>query len=172
MPILLTSDDPVVIHAGMEQPHHADCFLTDEQFRARIVKERHKKKRRQRDISRVVHFWSPVPRGVGTAHEIVLAISPSSALVWGPLGEREDGTFERERLTGAEAQQFASQVNAILCAQSLDWIITRPADATFTSRDFPMPGPLLRVCDGTSAASSAINSTPKILRPRRLRPLR
>ena len=168
-PRLVTGDEPVVVNAATGQDHHADCFLTDEQIAARVARERRKKKRLRRDVSRVVHFWSPVPRGVGTAVEVVLPISSRSALVWGPLDDSGDVlTFEREKLAGAEAEHFASRVNDAVCSQALDWIITRPGDTEFRDRSFPEPGPLLRVCDGLNAASDAINTTPKQMRPRRL----
>ncbi len=168
-PRLLVSDEPVVVNVGPGQVHHPDCFLSDEDIQSRIAKERRKKKRRQREVSRIVHFWSPVPRGLGTALEVVLPISPRSALVWGPLSDDGDvGVFEREKFTESESELFAQRVNDALCAQALDWIISTPDDTAFADRSFPELGPLLRVCDGTNAASAAINSTPALMRPRRL----
>lgn len=168
-PLLLTGDEPVIVNASADQIHHTDCFLTDEQLKARAARERRKKKRLQRDVSRVVHFWSPVPRGVGTALEIVLPISPASALVWGESRDGDVLEFDRERLTGEDSRLFASRVNDAICAQALDWIIARPEDTTFDGRDFPEIGPLLHVCDGNNAAASAINTTPTPMRPRRLK---
>jgi len=58
--------------------------------------------------------------------------------------------------------------NEAMCAQALDWIITRMDDDAFRSRDFPPTGPLMRVCDGTNAAAAAINEPPDRFRPHRL----
>jgi hypothetical protein len=58
--------------------------------------------------------------------------------------------------------------NHAMCSQALDWIITRIGDKAFTSKTFPPPGPLMKICDGTNAASLAINQVPDRFRPHRL----
>lgn len=102
---LLIGDEPVLINPGPdEDTHHADCFLTDAEFDAKLARERRKKKgRRRQKIGRVIHFSSTAPRGLGVAPEIVLPISPTAALLWGPLREAPyGGDIRREHLDVAE----------------------------------------------------------------------
>lgn len=169
-PLLLIGDEPVIINDGEgEVHHHPDCFLTDAQIEARFAKERRKKRKRKQEVGRVIHISSTVPRGVGTAVEVVLPISPRSALVWGPLGdENYPPLFEREVLAPEDSERFASIINAATCEHALDWIVTTPRDAEFGGRAFPSVGPLLRVCDGENAAAIAVNAIPSPIRPRRL----
>jgi hypothetical protein len=170
-PRLLIGDDPVLVTPGpKDATHHADCFLTDAQISARIASARRKKKgRRRRDASRIVHFSSTVPRGLGIALEIVLPVSPRAALLWGPLHETPYvGDIIRERLDEAESKRFADLANDAMCEQALDWVVSTPTDMQFRQRAFPPAGPLMRVCDGENAASLALNETPPRMRPARL----
>jgi hypothetical protein len=172
-PLLVTCDEPVVLNAPVGAVHVEDCYLTDEQIQARMDRPRRKgkkrKRRRARTAGRVVHFSSTAPSGYGTADEILIALSPSVALLWGPLGDQPDkGPAERISLRDAEAQRFATMANDAMCAQALDWIVSRIGDESFATRTFPTPGPLMKVCDGTNAASIAINETPTRFRPHRL----
>ena len=50
----------------------------------------------------------------------------------------------------------------------LDWVVGRVADPAFNQRTFPPTGPLMRVCDGTNAASLSVNESPTRFRPHRL----
>jgi hypothetical protein len=173
-PRLLICDEPVVLNAPVGAFHLEDCFLTDEEIGKRMAKYLRKTKKRKRGRhpppGRVVHFSSTAPAGFGTADEILLAISPSAALLWGPLEDRPPTQpIERLYLTGAEADRFAGMANAAMSAQALDWVVGRIADTTFEGRTFPATGPLMRVCDGTNAASLAVNETPDRFRPVRLR---
>lgn len=102
-PLLLIGDDPLLINAGpQDDTHHADCFMTDAEFEAKLARERAKKKGRRREqVSRIVHFRSTAPRGLGVAHEVVLPITPRAALLWGPLQSLPyTGDVLRERLEG------------------------------------------------------------------------
>jgi hypothetical protein len=173
-PLLYMCDEPVVLNAPVGRIHTPDCFLTDvevETRRKRAVRKIKKRKRgRASEIrGRTIHFSSTMPTGHGVADEILLAISPSTALLWGPLRDQpQAGPAERVALDTAEATRFANMTNEAMCAQALDWVITRIKDTDFKSRAFPEPGPLMRVCDGTNAASLAINRVPQRFRPHRL----
>lgn len=172
-PLLYTCDEPVIVNGPGGDFHLEGCFLSDEQIEARIQKKARKMKARRRARAqipgRTVHFSSVRPTGHGVADEIVLAISPSTALLWGPLAQTPQVRhMERVRLTPTKAARFADMANEAACFQALDWIITRPADEAFTARVFPPTGPLMRVCDGTNAAAAAINEPPDRFRPRRL----
>ncbi len=176
-PRLLIGDDPVLVNPGPKgDTHVADCFLTDAQIAARMARHRRKTKKkkkkkqgRRRRESRIIHFSSTVPRGLGVALEIVLPVSPRAALLWGPLQDIPyGGDIIRERLDAAESERFADMANQAMCAQALDWVVSTPADDDFRNRAFPPAGPLMRVCDGVNAASVALNETPQRLRPARL----
>ncbi len=172
---LFIGDDPVLINPGPEGSthHHPDCFLTDQELaeRARRAQRKYKKGRRRprHPQGRIVHFYSTVPRGLGTAAEIVLPISPRAVLYWGPLQDVPYvGPIERERLDETESERFADLVNDQMCGQALDWIVTTVTDEKFQSRKFPPTGPLMQVCDGVNAASVALNEAPQRFRPSRL----
>jgi len=168
-PRLLIGDEPVIVNASQRDVHHPDCFLTEEQIQAREAKEFRKKAKRRRPVGRVIHIASTISRGLGTAIEVVLPISPRCALLWGPLKAEAsaDGIY-RSVLTTEESERFAELVNAAICNQALDWIISTPDDVEFATRAFPPAGPLLHVCDGKSAATDAVNETPTPMRPHRL----
>lgn len=168
---LLIGDEPVIVNAQDDETHHADCLLTDDEFAARLAKERRrsKKGRRRREVSRVVHMTSTIPRGLGVAHEIVMPVSPRAALVWGPLSDGiYVGDIVRDQLDPTESRRFADLLNERTCGQALDWIVTTISDSTFPTRDFPPNEPLMKVCDGVNAASVGVNSIPIRMRPSRL----
>jgi hypothetical protein len=171
-PLLYTCDEPVVLNVPGGAAHTADCFLTDQQIEARIRKWRKIKARRRARTprpGRVVHFSSTMPTGHGVADEILLAISPRTALLWGPLTDMpQTGPIETVLLDADETMRFGNMANAAMCAQALDWIATRTDDLGFDGREFPHLGPLMKVCDGTNAASAAVNEPLRRFRPHRL----
>ena len=171
-PLLYMCDEPIVLNAPAGELHAEDCYLSDEEVEARnrrrARKTRKRKGKRATLPGRIIHFSSTRPTGHGVADEIVLAISPGTALLWGPLADEPRELVERVHLTASEATRFASMANEAMCSQALDWIITRLPDTQFRTRTFPPVGPLMQVCDGTNAASSAVNEIPTRLRPRRL----
>lgn len=171
-PLLYIGDEPVVVNAPYDPQHLEDCFLTDEQIAARMLRRRRKdrKTRRPRELrGRMVHLHSGVGSGIGVATEIVLPISPRAALVWGPLLDGPYiGPIEEVVLSAEETAVFAERLNAATCENALDWIITRPNDDTLKEREIPPVGPLLQICDGENAAAHAVNTLPKQIRPGRL----
>jgi len=172
-PLLLMCDEPVVLNAPNGEFHLPDCALTDAEIEERVQRKLRKMKQRKRGRAKVrgrtVHFSSTMPTGHGVADEILLAISPRTALLWGPLTEvPQRGPVERVTLGESQSTRFANMANEAMCAQALDWIITRRDDQAFASRAFPPIGPLMRVCDGTNAAAAAVNEPPDRFRPHRL----
>lgn len=171
-PLLYICDEPVVLNAPVGEFHGPDCQLNDAEIEARTRRQLRKVKLRKRGrvqaTGRIVHFSSTMPRGHGTADEILLPISPSTALLWGPLcAMPQGGPVERFKLTEDESSRFATMANDAMCAQALDWIITRPADTDFASRTFLPPAAPMRVCDGANAAADAVNESSRF-RPHRL----
>lgn len=172
-PLLYMCDEPVVLNAPPGEFHVEDCYLTDQEIKARAQRRMRgipKRKRRGAHIrGRIVHFSSTRPAGHGVADEILLPISPSAALLWGPLAAEPQGEpVERVILHADEATRFATMANQAMSLQALDWVVTRIADLKFETSTFPPIGPLMRVCDGTNAASLAINVAPDRFRPHRL----
>lgn len=168
-PLLLIGDEPLVVNGGDEaDAHHADCFLSEAQLRARRARDG-KKKRRNGAVDRVVHLRSTAPMGLGVAAELLLPVSPRSALWWGPLGSSPfTGAVEIDRLNGEQASEFAELLNRATASRALDWVVGAPRDDSFLERDFPDQEPLLVVCDGDNAASAALNRVPDRIRPHRL----
>lgn len=169
-PDLLIGDEPLLVNVGDEDvEHHPDCFLTEAQIKRRLRKERHKKQRLRRSVSRVLHIRSTIPTGLSVALELVLPVAPRAALWWGPLQDAPfTGPVEVDRLGSKESQEFATLVNEAMSAQALDWVVSTLGDTSFKSRAFPELGPLVTVCDGGNAAALALNETPKRFRPHRL----
>jgi len=166
---LLLGDEPLIVNAPVDETHHPDCFVTEDEWRRREAKERRKKKQRRRPVNRVIHFQSTAPRGVGVADELVLPISPRAALWWGPLGQGVfTGPVESEKLSVSDSQRFADLTNAATARQALDWIISTVDDSDFRSRVMPPLEPLLHVCDRETAAAHAVNKVPERFRPHRL----
>lgn len=173
VPRLYICDEPVVLNSPAGAFHIDDCYLTDEDVDRRMEKWRRNTKKGKRGRhpppGRVVHFSSSAPSGFGVADEILLPISPSAAVLWGPLERRPPmRPVERIKLIGAEADRFARMANEAMSAQALDWVVGRVADAAFDDYAFAPAGPLMRVCDGTNAASMAVNEPPARFRPARL----
>jgi hypothetical protein len=166
---LLLGDEPLIVNAPVDEKHHPDCFVTEDEWRRREAKERRKKKQRRRPVNRVVHFQSTAVGGLGVADELVLPISPRAALWWGPLGRDVfTGLVETEKLSVADSQRFADLTNAATARQALDWVISTVDDSDFRSMVMPPLEPLLRVCDRATAAADAVNKVPERFRPHRL----
>jgi hypothetical protein len=115
-----------------------------------------------------VHISSAQPRGIKRALEVILPLSPRTALLYGPKGNWT-GTVERDRLEGAEADEFARKVNQQMITYALDLVAAHPNSGHFPETEMPPVEPILTVCDGSNAASISINRVPTPLRPQRFR---
>ena len=144
-PALYVCDEPVVLNAPDGEFHLPDCALTDAEIEERVQRQLRKVKLRRRGRAKVrgrtVHFSSTMPTGHGVADEILLAISPGTALLWGPLTEvPQGGPVERVTLGERESTRFAEMANGAMCAQALDWIITRTDDEASVPGTSRRPG--------------------------------
>lgn len=172
-PGLFISDEPVIVDVEDEGHHTADCFLTEEEVKRREAKSRRshaKKGRRKRDVKRIIHMRPTATSGVGVADSLMLPVSPRAVLMWGPLegpGPNDD-PVRREQLDGDDANQFVAYVNAQQSRQALDWVVSTTGDVALRTHQFEPIGPLLAVCDGPSAATTAANEVPERVRPSRL----
>ena len=151
-PLLVISDEPVVVDTDEHALHPPECSLTLGQRRRR--QGRNGKDNTFRDV---VHIWPTKPAGVDMAEAVGMPLSPSALLVFGGISER----LQPEVLvTGDEARQLADDVNAALTAQAYEWVAASPDHPTFGGWTFPPPGPLLGVCDGGSIMSKQLRSAP------------
>ncbi len=168
-PLFFIGDEPVIVSIeGGHVEHHPDCFMTDEEYAAKLEKHRRRKGRRRYAVSRVVHMAPTQPRGVDKADEVVMPISPRTLLIWGPDIAAHDGIVERVRYSGTRADEVAAIVNDHQVEWSLDTIVTRRDDDRLSDLTLPDPKPLFTVCDGSGPAKDAVNQVPTRIRPYRL----
>ncbi|WP_084505879.1 DUF4238 domain-containing protein [Nocardia harenae] len=167
-PLLLIGDEAVVVNTdGDHVKHLPQCTMTEEQLQRRLTRASRRKKRREREVEQLIHIYPTQPRGVGTALEIAMPISPRTLLVFGPAGQG-GGAVGRDVLRGKDAEELAVQVNNRIIRYSLDVIVGRVEDEEFRALPIPECTPLLVVCGSTGAAKDAVASTPRRVRPRRL----
>ncbi|HEY5181836.1 MAG TPA: hypothetical protein VIJ07_19040 [Dermatophilaceae bacterium] len=165
---LFTSDEPVIVNTGGDHiHHHPDCSLTQADIDKRLARERHKKAKRRKNVRREVHFALTQPSGVKDAIELVLPISPTAAVIYGPISAW-DPNITVMHLNGEEAQEVAQRINNAMCNWALDAVIAHPDDKQFVTTPMPPTQPLIQVCDGTNAAADSVNQVPIPLRPARL----
>lgn len=168
-PLFFIGDEPVILNTdGDHIEHHPDCFMTDEEYEAKLESERRRKGRRRRLVGRVVHMAPTQPRGVNKALELVVPISPRTLLIWSQDRGEWSGVIERIRVSGDEADEIAQRVNAHQVEWALDTIVTRIGDKRLAELTMPDPKPLMTVCDGSGPARDAVNTVPTRIRPRRL----
>lgn len=113
-----------------------------------------------------VHFEGRV--GLADAEMIMLAISPSVVLVYGPADSLQMPM--QLELTGEDAESFADEHNKHIIETAVDWVAASPDHAAFASMNMPPPHPILAVHDYGSSAAARVNSTPARRPVRRVRP--
>jgi hypothetical protein len=155
-PLLFTCDEPVIVVTGNEPDdgHEPECFLT----------ERERRRRRRRALAQgqetfrdLVHLVPVRQSGIAVAEEIAMPLDPQHLLLLGPLG----GDGERHiRITGHDADEFAADISVRLLDQAYLWVASHPEHPNLAEMPMPEPGPVLRVCDGGTAFSRALNEAP------------
>ena len=106
-------------------------------------------------------------RGLADADAVLLAVSPSVAMLYGPTGVW-GGAFEHV-LTEGDASSFAAEHNALVVASSIDWVAANPDHDGLVSMQMPPLAPILTVTDGGSAAARRVNGAAARRPIRRLR---
>lgn len=106
-------------------------------------------------------------QGFARAEAIMLPLSPSAVLVYGP--QDESALPGDIRLTGADARSFASEVNQLTISSAIEWVAAHPGHTEFNSLSMMPPQPLLTVHDYGSSVAAHLNSTPARRPIRRLR---
>lgn len=106
-------------------------------------------------------------RGFANAEALMLPLSPSALLVYGPPGE--PALPPEIRLTSVDARSFAAEVNRLTINSAIEWIAAHPEHSEFDSLIITPPQPLLIVHDYGSPVAAHMNSTPARRPIRRLR---
>lgn len=151
-PLLVISDEPVIVDSDEYVQHLPECSLTQGQLRRRQRRDGKNAAFRQ-----TLHIWPTRPAGVDIADAVGMPLSPSALLVLGGIGEHLQPEVV---VTGDQARQLADSVNAALTGQAYDWVAASPDHPTFAGWTFPPPGSLLGVCDGGSIMSEHLRSAP------------
>lgn len=162
-PLFIVCDEPVLVIGGDDEGHQPECFLSERQ------------RRRQRgrtfapgapEVSELVHLRPTRPSGVGVAEEVAMPLSPRQLLLFGPRGGR---LLSSLRLSGADADELAADVQQRLLQQAYVWVAAHPDHQPFESLELPEPGPLLEVCDGGTPLAQSLRGAPSPRGPERLR---
>jgi hypothetical protein len=152
-PLFVTCDEPVLVDNDDHVKHLAECSLTRQQIRRR----RKRTATADATYEQIIHVWPTRPAGVQVADAIAMPLTPSALLVLGPEGEQP---LPEVFFHGDEARELAEDVNAALVAQAYEWVAARPDHPSFRDWTFPLPGPLIGVCDGGSVMSQQLKSAP------------
>ncbi|UGT58864.1 DUF4238 domain-containing protein [Nocardia asteroides] len=169
-PLLLIGDEMVIVLTeGEPVPHLPECAHPDERPPRKATRRRSPKKkgRRPREVTELVHVVPTQRRGIATAEEIAMPISPRTVLLFAPRADW-DGVVARGQLGGADADELATTINDRIVEDSLDMIVGRIDDEQFRALAIPEHRPLLTACGSTGAANEALTAVPKRLRPQRL----
>lgn len=106
--------------------------------------------------------------GFANAEVILLPISPSTLLVYGPPGRHNLPAVVE--FSGEEARSTAEELNLKIADAAIDWVAAHPDHAGFASMKMPPRQSILKVHDYGSLAAQQTNSTPARRPVRRLRP--
>jgi hypothetical protein len=94
--------------------------------------------------------------GWANAESIIMAVSPSAALMYGPSGAWAR-PFEW-RFDAHDAAAFSSAYNEQVMTASIDWVAASPSHPSFLDTPMPPRTGLLRVHDGGSVISEHVNA--------------
>lgn len=96
-------------------------------------------------------------RGFAHAEAIMLPVTPSIVLVYGPPDVH--GIPAELLLTGSEAESFADEHNRLIVESAIDWVAASPETPALVSLKMPTPRPLLAVHDYGSPTAARVNTT-------------
>jgi hypothetical protein len=151
-PLLVISDEPVIVDTDEHVRHRPECSMTERQLR-----QRQRRDGKNATSEQPFHIWPTQPSGVELAEAVGMSLSPAALLVFGRIGEDLQSEVV---VKGDEAEKLAESVNAAVVGQAYDWIAAHPDHPTFANWTFPPPSPLLGVCDGGSVMSEQLKSAP------------
>ncbi len=151
-PLLVISDEPVLIDIDNHVRHIPQCELTATQ-------------RAQSQEDDIVHVWPTRPAGVEIADAIAMPVRPDALIALGP--KEHDGPLA-VRYQGDEARDVACEVNTALVNQATEWVAASPSHPDFKTWTFPERSAILGVCDGGSIMSQQMQTAP-VLKWQRIR---
>jgi hypothetical protein len=143
-PLLLIGDEPVVMSADRPLPPFDPEGLPNVTGSGI-------------DSRDIIHLQGNKGVGFATAEEILLAVSPTTVLVFGPMRQGWDASSVH--MNGKEAAAAAAEHNSLVLDASVDWVAAHPDHPTFADMHMPEAKPIVRVSDGGSAPGRRANST-------------
>lgn len=163
-PLVWMSDEPVIIDGDDDdnEGHTHDCFLTRKQLRRRA-----RTNKSSDEFSFVRHIRPYRRRGILDADVVLIPLAPHAVLVYGPPENDVDLAIHDMTILGAEATEFADELNAEIAAGALDVIVGSPADSSFRDQVMPVPAPILQVCGPNTVAAATLNEPLRRVRPTR-----
>lgn len=153
-PLLITGDEPVLLArpAYSVKPSVRDLYgYAPTRFEGVD----------RRDI---IQMRSGQGAGLGVTDEVVVPLTPSLALVY---GERRQPLPPRMHIAGGDAADAARELNAMVLANSVDWVAAHPEHPTFKTMKMPAPEPILTIFDGGTVMGRQARTSSR-RRPRRL----
>lgn len=143
-PLLFIGDEPVVMSADLPLPSIDPEGLPNVSGRGIDPRD-------------IIQLQSNRGVGFATADEILLAVSPTTVLAFGPTGQCWGASSVR--MCGEEASAAAAEHNSLVLDASVDWVAAHPDHPTFASMPMPEAKPIVRISDGASAPGRRANST-------------
>ena len=107
-------------------------------------------------------------QGLNDAESILLPLSPTMLLAYGPPGP--GGCGVPVILRGAEAKELSEDVGDLVANAAYRWLIAHPANTAIRTRKMPPLGPLLTVAGGRRTTFVSPRPTRRPLRSRPVRP--
>lgn len=105
--------------------------------------------------------------GFANAPLVLLPLSPSTALAYGPPHKRD--LPAEVSLVGDDAESFAADLNEHVVRAAIDWVAAHPDHSGFARMKMPALEPILKVSDYGSSIAGRVNATPARRPIRRLR---
>lgn len=143
-PLLLIGDEPVVMSADLSFPTVDPEGLPNVSGLGI-------------DLRDIIQLQSNRGVGFATADEILLAVSPTTVLVFGPLGQSWDA--RSVRMIGKDAAVAAAEHNSLVLDASVDWVAAHPDHPSFAHMNMPEAKPIVRISDEGSVPGRRANST-------------
>ncbi|SMF18450.1 uncharacterized protein DUF4238 [Cellulosimicrobium cellulans J34] len=107
-------------------------------------------------------------QGLDEAETILVPLSPTTLLVYGPPGM--SGSLPPMMLRGVEARELGNDVTELVVSAAYRWVIAHPANKSIRTRKLPPVGPILTVTGGQRTTFVSPLPTRRPLRSRPVRP--
>jgi hypothetical protein len=116
---------------------------------------------------RIVHLDTPMlligdepvlvfGKGLVDAEFILVPVSPTARLAYGPVDDRTNPTSVR--LRGVDAVDLTKEANDMTIRVAVGWVAAHPEHPTLRGLHWPVPEPMVRVEDGGSPMGTQLNA--------------